>query len=814
MLLNEAVAGRLQAIRREFPSAWAGLARLLPGLEPEEARCLRALYAGLDGRDLVCLPPELLLGYARASQRARRELPYAAQVPEELFVRYVLPPRVNNEFPDGSRRLLYEQLAPLVQGKDMLAAALEVNYWCAGQAAYRPTDDRTIAPFGILNRAFGRCGEESTLLVSALRAVGIPARQVYAPWWAHCDDNHAWVEFWAEGQWHYTGACEPEPVPDAGWFTSAASRAMLVRAFAPDLERGGWELVNATARYGDTALLTVRVTCAGRPCPGVTVRFQLVNDSQLKTLWEGAADGTGTVCLEVGLGCLVLSAFFGGRLVERLVDVSDTKHAELRWEDGFDPLTQERTDHWELVPPRETIPPIPPENAAYQARLTQCQAAQRERETAFAKEDCLWLKLAGGNRGEIARFLALPDDTQEDKELLLSTLADKDFADAACHALEDALTGALPWKGRFPLEVWRDEILAPRVEREPLLPVRRELRSLLAGAGLQSPRDVLSWMDAHLRPLEEHGRTDRRGNAAAYVRKGVCPPSERELLAVQICRALGIPARLDPMTKRFSSGENHDMYSSVSLTLVSEGEELRYGEHFTLARWTGADYEVLDLGGLAVSGQAHLNLPPGAYRLVTCRRQIDGTASVRAERFLLQGGRTTVLRLPPDRTGALLKSVPLPPVNLSSLTEARPEPAAVSGGGGLLLFLQPGAEPTEHLLRELLGLAEEYRRGGWPIRFLLSRAEDRENGTLRQALAALPAGACFLCWEADRYAVQCAMGLGDSRLPLAVALGRDGRGLYATANYQIRLGERLLNVLRLADGIGKPSAVPQANPTP
>ena len=39
MLLNEAVAGRLQAIRREFPSAWAGLARLLPGLEPEEARC-------------------------------------------------------------------------------------------------------------------------------------------------------------------------------------------------------------------------------------------------------------------------------------------------------------------------------------------------------------------------------------------------------------------------------------------------------------------------------------------------------------------------------------------------------------------------------------------------------------------------------------------------------------------------------------------------------------------------------------------------------------------------------------------------------
>lgn len=67
--------------------------------------------------------------------------------------------------------------------------------------------------------AYGRCGEESTFTVAALRSVGIPARQVYTPRWAHTDDNHAWVER-ADGEWYFFGACEPEPVLNLGWFNA------------------------------------------------------------------------------------------------------------------------------------------------------------------------------------------------------------------------------------------------------------------------------------------------------------------------------------------------------------------------------------------------------------------------------------------------------------------------------------------------------------------------------------------------------------------------------------------------------------------
>lgn len=119
------------------------------------------------------------------------------KVPAELFFTYVLCVRVNNEDLDKSREWIYRQLVDRVKDKKtMVEAALEVNYWCYEKATYIPSDDRTLAPFGMCNSARGRCGEESTLAVSAMRSVGIPARQCYVPRWAHCDDNHAWVEVW------------------------------------------------------------------------------------------------------------------------------------------------------------------------------------------------------------------------------------------------------------------------------------------------------------------------------------------------------------------------------------------------------------------------------------------------------------------------------------------------------------------------------------------------------------------------------------------------------------------------------------------
>lgn len=170
-----------------------------PALTSEEKAAMEFLYAYMSDPDMAGYSPEFYLENVRSSLRARSEMPWGRQVPEREFMHFVLPLRVNNESLDMSRPQFYEELKDRVKGLSMTDAILEVNHWCHEKVTYKPSDARTSSPLSAVSQAIGRCGEESTFAVAALRSVGIPARQVYTPRWAHTDDNHAWVEAWADG---------------------------------------------------------------------------------------------------------------------------------------------------------------------------------------------------------------------------------------------------------------------------------------------------------------------------------------------------------------------------------------------------------------------------------------------------------------------------------------------------------------------------------------------------------------------------------------------------------------------------------------
>ena len=781
-------------IKTEYPFLRQALSATLDAATPGEREELLLLYRHLDCRDILGAAPETMLGYVRASRKARQLLSYTSRVPEELYAPYVLNPRVNNEWPDGSREWLLECLYPRVKDLDMMAAALEVNYWCCEQATYRSTDERTIGPLGICRRGFGRCGEESTLLVCALRAVGIPARQVYAPYWAHCDDNHAWVEFWADGDWHYMGACEPEYTADQGWFQSAASRAMLIRSRVPDPEQAeGWKIVNSTCRYAKTAWLRVQVTHHGIPVSGAEVRFQLVNYSRIQTLHRERTDEYGFAAMETGLGSLLVSTCADGLYTEKLVTLPGETAVALRLEDGFDPKWAATETRFTFHVPREIIPRPLPKNQAHQQRLLRCDEMRQKKLSHFDDKTSPWLAKARGNQAEIAAFLALEEFSAADKALLLETLTDKDFCDCTCAVLESFLRCALPWKSRYPLSVWQWELLAPRVENEPLLNIRPALHKLLAEYRLSTPQQVLDWMAQYLRCIPEYGLTDRRGNAAGYVANGCCPESEWDILAVQICRALGIPAALDAQTGKLLPDRNGPQ---VVLSLNASDQPLTEEEHFSLSRWEGDCYVPIHLGGCTITGETSFSLEPGSYCLTVVRRQIDGDLDAVIHRFPLCESQTLALTSPPDHTAHKLRTAPLPQITLTPLTD---NAAAVSlhcqKQPSLLVFLDPGKEPTEHLLQEFLALAEEF--APVPIQFLLEFADGLCDSTLKALLGLLPRSAAYLFREADRFALQRAAEIGDFRLPLVLALDGQRQIRYGCANYNIRTAARLLHILSL-----------------
>ena len=144
-----------------------------------------------------------------------------------------------------------------------------------------------IIAIGVRKDIFWTMWRRIHFAVAALRAVCIPARQVYTPRWAHTDDNHAWVEVWIDGKWHFLGACEPEPELDVAWFNAPASRGMLMNANALGCYDGPEEVldagrlytqINVTENYTLTDTARVRVIdIHSNPVSGATVMFMLYN---------------------------------------------------------------------------------------------------------------------------------------------------------------------------------------------------------------------------------------------------------------------------------------------------------------------------------------------------------------------------------------------------------------------------------------------------------------------------------------------------------------------------------------------------------
>ncbi|MDE5814637.1 MAG: transglutaminase domain-containing protein, partial [Muribaculaceae bacterium] len=310
--------------RREIIEKAGGLNIEARQLSEEQSDALKMLYAYMPLPDMTDRTTDYYLEYVvDPALKARAEMPWGDCINDTLFRHFVLPVRVNNEALDRHRPEFYEQLKERVKGLSMKDAILEVNHWCHEKATYQPSDGRTHSPQQTVGSAIGRCGEESTFTVAALRSVGIPARQVYTPRWAHTDDNHAWVEAWADGEWHFLGACEPEPVLDLGWFNAPASRGMLMHArvfgnYTGTEERlekiDGITFINVTDNYAPVDTITVRAVYPdGSPAADAKASFRLYNYAEFYPIAEKTTDTAGEASLVAGLGDLLLWVSDGER---------------------------------------------------------------------------------------------------------------------------------------------------------------------------------------------------------------------------------------------------------------------------------------------------------------------------------------------------------------------------------------------------------------------------------------------------------------------------------------------------------------------
>ena len=124
----------------------------------QEREAMEFLYAYMPVGDVADYSPQLYLDGVRTVFRAREEMPWGREVPEELFRHFVLPLRVNNESLDEFRTECYPSLSDRVRGLSMHDAVLEVNHWCHERVTYTPSDARTSSPLASIRTGYGRCG--------------------------------------------------------------------------------------------------------------------------------------------------------------------------------------------------------------------------------------------------------------------------------------------------------------------------------------------------------------------------------------------------------------------------------------------------------------------------------------------------------------------------------------------------------------------------------------------------------------------------------------------------------------------------------
>ncbi|MDR1602093.1 MAG: transglutaminase domain-containing protein [Tannerella sp.] len=818
-----------------------------PGLTQEEREALQFLYAYMPVADIMNRDGDFYLQQVRSSLQTKREMEWGKRIPEMIFRHFVLPVRVNNEDLDSARIVFASELKERIKGMSMHDAVLEINHWCHEHVVYTPTDMRTIAPLAIVKTAWGRCGEESTFTVTALRSVGIPARQIYTPRWAHTDSNHAWVEAWVDGKWFFFGACEPEPVLNLGWFNGPAYRALLLhtRVFGkyggPEevmMQTANFTEINVLSDYAPTALGTVTVTDAnGKPVKDASVEFMIYNALNFSSVLTGKSDENGQCRLTAGQGDMFIWVSKGDRVGcgklsfgkdENITIVLDRTPSQLT---GFD---------LDIVPPAPGTVPTAEAVTDEMRRENSRRLAEEDSirgdylATFLTPEDARaearylniddWrvaglLETSRGNWQEIMQFLEETPPEQREKAVeLLGIISRKDLQDTPISVLrahfEETINNGTP--------LFVSYVLNPRIGSELLTPYRKLLRDMFtpefAEQAQKNPELLVDWCKKELTLIDELNPQRIMATPVSVARARVCDAESRNVFFIALCRSFGIPARTEAVTRKIQyhsdTWHNVDFDGTAEINLPQGNVTISfdhptelipdpvYRQHFTISR-IGEDGKLQARnyrGYLSTLMKSPLRMDVGTYMLLSGTRMADGSVLARVEFFTVEEDRTAktqiVMRDSRDEIqviGSMNPETLYQPVDGNA-----PKSFLSETGRGYFVIgiLGSRQEPTNHAMNDIARVAAGFNSWG---RSMILLFPDEQGFAQFDAdeFKGLPATITYgidIGRMADKLAGELHLP-NATTLPIFIIADSFGRIVYVSQGYTIGIGDEMLKVI-------------------
>lgn len=175
-------------------------------------------------------PEDYKLHNTEFALKARNEVKAAADVPESLFMREVLPYQHFDEPLDDWRGDFFQRLTaqPGVRDastlKELAETVIPLAFTSLGNKVEFKSNmtPQMMAPISeTLKFGHASCTGMSILVANALRSVGVPARIAgIAEWNKPTGGNHNWVEVWTGDGWHFIDAVPTTKVTwDQTWFS-------------------------------------------------------------------------------------------------------------------------------------------------------------------------------------------------------------------------------------------------------------------------------------------------------------------------------------------------------------------------------------------------------------------------------------------------------------------------------------------------------------------------------------------------------------------------------------------------------------------
>ena len=812
-------------------------------LTADEQEALKFLYAYMPLADVTDYPTSFDADNVRLSFKARNEMSWGKNVPELLFRHFVLPIRVNNEPLDASRAYFYKELKERIKNLSMHDAILEINHWCHEKVTYQPADARTSSPLQTLRTATGRCGEQSTFAVAALRAMGIPARQVYTPRWAHTDDNHAWVEAWADGKWYFLGACEPEPVLNLGWFNAPASRAMLMhtRAFGnyngPEevLQRtNNFTEINLTSNYAPTAEVKFEVKDTdGKPVSGAKVEFKIYNYAEFYTAVTKQTDAQGRTSLSAGMGDLLIWASKDGNYGYSKASFGKDNTVTITLNHNM--LSDKSKASFE----EETFNIVPPAENAKTPYVS--DEMRKENNRRFAYEDSIrkaytatfltkeqaekinpraaeYLVKSRGNKQTIIDFLARHKDNEARALGILATLSDKDLRDIPTEILEDNFTA-------------KTNQLSPRVEDEMIsIPFKNYLEKAFADKTAEmfrkDPTALVAWINKNIRIASEYNALHIAQTPVGVMESKTTDERSRDIFFVDVARSLGIEARKDVVTGKvqyMKDGKWMDVkFDSKEQATAPTGklvltyepsaflDDPKYYNHFTISRIVNGSPQLMnfeegqaDMGNGTCWSNTFKNgysFDTGTYMLTTGTRLASGSVLAATRIFNIEKGKTTTLPLD-IRQDANDVSV-IGQFNSESIISKDGKDVSILSQTGrgyyILAVLGVGQEPTNHALHDIEKERAAFESWGRPV-VLLFESEADAKKFQKDEFGSLPSTVQYAIDKNGAIREQIAREMklqSKTQMPMFIIADTFNRVVFSSQGYTIGLGEQMKNVFK------------------